>query len=106
MSLLQNGLNELIFPAPSGWRGLVRRRRPGVDDADDLIDGEGDDAEDQIAFGLERAPDAEKPAAELVFQPSVDVFGHGAEILDYVVEVGHVDQLHVLDLAAPSALAS
>ena len=27
-SLLQNGLNEVIFPAPSGWRGLVRRRRP------------------------------------------------------------------------------
>ncbi len=28
LSLLQNGLNEVIFPAPSGWRGLVRRRRP------------------------------------------------------------------------------
>ena len=32
--------------------------------------------------------------------------GHGAEIVDHVVEVGHVDELHALDLAAPFALAS
>ena len=43
--------------------------------------------------------------AELVFQTSVDAFGHGAEIVDQVVEVGHVDELQALDLAAPFGLA-
>ena len=41
---------------------------------------------------------------ELVFQPGVDAFGHGAEIVDPVVEVGHVDELQALDLAAPFGL--
>jgi hypothetical protein len=39
------------------------------------------------------------------FQPGVDAFGHGAEIVDHVVEVGHVDELQALDLAAPFGLA-
>ena len=42
---------------------------------------------------------------ELVFQTGVDAFGHGAEIVDQVVEVGHVDELQALDLAAPFSLA-
>src|SRR5208337_2546138 len=43
-----------------------------VDDANDLIDGERDDAEHEMAFDLERAADAEKSGAELVFQTGVD----------------------------------
>src|SRR5271165_5212002 len=58
-----------------------------------------------MAFDLECAADAEKSGAELVFQPGVDAFGHGAEIVDQVVEVGHVDELRALDLAAPFGLA-
>src|SRR5271166_361261 len=58
-----------------------------------------------MAFDLERAADAEKSGAELVFQTGVDAFGHGAEIVDQVVEVGHVDELQALDLAAPFGLA-
>ena len=58
-----------------------------------------------MAFDLERASDAEKPCAELVFQPGVDAFGHGAEIVDPIVEVGHVDEFQALDLAAPFGLA-
>src|ERR1700758_3289334 len=65
---------------------------------DDLIDGERDDAEHEMAFDLERAADAEKSGAELVFQPGVDALGHGAEIVDCVVEVGHVDELQALYL--------
>ena len=57
-----------------------------------------------MAFGLDRAADAEKPAAELVFQPGVDAFDHGAEIVDHVVEVGHVNELQALDLAGPFGL--
>src|SRR5271165_1533502 len=58
-----------------------------------------------MAFDLECAADADKSGAELVFQPGVDAFGHGAEIVDQVVEVGHVDELEALDLAAPFGLA-
>src|SRR5271166_1441066 len=58
-----------------------------------------------MAFDLECAADAEKSGAELVFQTGVDAFGHGAEIVDQVVEVGHVDELQALDLAAPFSLA-
>ncbi len=85
----------------AAWSG---RGGPQVDDADDLIDGERDDAEHEMAFDLERAADAEKSGAELVFQPGVDAFGHGAEIVDPVGEVGHVDELEAPDLAAHSAL--
>ena len=42
--------------------------------------------------------------AELVFQTGVDAFGHGAEIVDQAVEVGHVDELQALDFAAPFGL--
>ena len=42
--------------------------------------------------------------AELVFQTGVDAFGHGAEIVDQVVEVGPVDELQALDFAAPFGL--
>src|SRR3984885_15083008 len=48
--------------------------------------------------------DAEKSGAELVFETGVDAFGHGAEIVDQVVEVGHVDELQALDFAAPFGL--
>src|SRR5271166_560185 len=58
-----------------------------------------------MAFDLERAADAEKSGAELVFQTGVDAVGHGAEIVDQVVEGGHVDELVALDLAAPFGLA-
>ena len=85
-------------PAGSGRRG------PVVDDADDLIDGERDDALHEMAFDVECAADADKSGAELVFQPGVDAFGHGAEIVDQVVEVGHVDELQALDLGAPFGL--
>ena len=85
-------------PAGSGRGG------PVVDDTDDLIDGERDDAEHEMAFDLECAADAEKSGAELVFQTGVDAFGHGAEIVDQVVEVGHVDELQALDFAAPFGL--
>ena len=86
----------------AAWSG---RGGPAVYYADDLIDGERDDAEHEMAFDLERAADAENLDAELVFQPGVDAFGHGAEIVDPVVEVGHVDELEALDLAAPFGLA-
>ena len=82
-------------PAGSGRGG------PVVDDTDDLINGERDDAEHEMAFDLECAADAEKSGDELVFQAGVDAFGHGAEIVDQVVEVGHVDEVQALDLAAP-----
>src|SRR5208337_1500199 len=107
-SFLQNGLSEVDFSwAGRGEPGCVRSGRGGpvVDDANDLIDGERDDAEHEMAFDLERAADAEKSGAELVFQTGVDAFGHGAEIVDQVVEVGHVDELQALDLAAPFGLA-
>jgi hypothetical protein len=76
---------------------------------DDLIGGERDDAEHEMAFDLERAADAdleraadaEKSGAELVFQPGVDAFGHGAEIVDPVVEVGHVDESDSRSLGRP-----
>ena len=57
-----------------------------------------------MASDLECAADAEKSGAELVFQTGVDVFGHGAEIVDQVVEVGPVDELQALDFAAPFGL--
>src|SRR5208337_722819 len=100
-SFLQNGLSEVDYSwAGRGEPGCVRSGRGGpvVDDANDLIDGERDDAEHVMAFDLERAADAEKSGAELVFQTGVDAFGHGAEIVDQVVEVGHVDELQALDL--------
>ena len=53
----------------------------------------------RLAFDLECAADAEKSGAELVFQTGVDAFGHCAEIVDQVVEVGHVDELQALDCA-------
>ena len=56
------------------------------------------------SFDLECAADAEKSVAELVFQTGVDAFGHGAEIVDQVVEVGPVDELQALDFAAPFGL--
>ena len=80
------------------------RGGPVVDDTDDLIDGERDDAEHEMAFDLECAADAEKSGAELVFETGVDAFGHGAEIVDQVVEVGPVDELQALDFAAPFGL--
>ena len=48
-----------------GELGCVRSGGGGrvVDDTDDLIDGERDDAEHEMAFDLERAADAEKSAA-------------------------------------------
>src|SRR5208337_4868942 len=107
-SFLQNGLSEVDYSwAGRGEPGCVRSGRGGpvVDDANDLIDGERDDAEHEMAFDLERAADAEKSGAELVFQTGVDAFGHGAEIVDQVVEVGHVDELQALDFAAPFGLA-
>src|SRR5271168_3614734 len=58
-----------------------------------------------MAFDLECAADADKSGAELVFQPGVDAFGHGAEIVDQVVEVRHVDELQALDLTPPFGLA-
>ena len=58
-----------------------------------------------MAFDLECAADAEKSGVELVFQTGVDAFGHGAEIIDQVVEVGHVDELQALDLADPFGIA-
>src|SRR5271154_3594167 len=58
-----------------------------------------------MAFDLERAADTEKSGTELVFQTGVDAFVHGGEILDPVVEVGDVDELEALDLAAPFGLA-
>jgi hypothetical protein len=88
-----------VHPAGLGRGGA------GVDDTDDLIDGERDDAEHEMAFDLECAADAEKSGAELVFQTGVDALGHGAEIVDQVVEVGPVDELQALDLTAHSALA-
>src|SRR3974377_453181 len=102
MSFLHNALSAApggVEPAGSGRGG------PAVHDADDLIDGERDDAEHEMAFDLERAADAEKSGAELVFQTGVDAFDHGAEIVDQVVEVGHVDEFQALALAAPFGLA-
>src|SRR5271165_3439784 len=108
MSFLQNTLSEVNFPAPGRRAGAnpagSGRGGPVVDHTDDLIDGERDDAEHEMAFYLECAADAEKSGAELVFQTSVDGFGHGAEIVDQVVEVGHVDELQALDLAAAFGL--
>ena len=74
---MQNGLSEVDFSwAGRGEPGWVRSGRGGpvVDDANDLIDGERDDAEHEMAFDLERAADAEKSGAELVFQTGVDAF--------------------------------
>ena len=96
-----------IIPGPGGTNPAASRSGGGgpvVDDPDDLIDGERDDAEHELAFDLERAADAEKSGAELVFQTGVDAFGHGAEIVDRIVEVRHVDELQALDLAAPFGL--
>ena len=42
--------------------------------------------------------------ADFVFQTGVDAFGHGAEIVDQVVEVRHVDEFQALDLAAAFGL--
>src|SRR5208337_4737336 len=68
VSFLQNGLSEVDYSwAGRGEPGCVRSGRGGpvVDDANDLIDGERDDAEHEMAFDLERAADAEKSGAEL-----------------------------------------
>jgi hypothetical protein len=46
----------------------------------------------------------DKSGAEFVFQPGVDAFGRGAEIVGQVVEVGHAGELQALDLAAPFGL--
>ena len=101
-SFLRNTLSEVIFPAQGECTQLGQAGGgPGVDDTDDLIDDERDDAEHEMAFDLECAADVEKSGAELVFQTDVDAFGHGAEIVDQVIEVGHVDELQALDFAAP-----
>ena len=69
-SFLQNGLSAVDFSwAGRGEPGCVRSGGGGpvVDDADDLIDGERDDAEHEMAFDLERATDAEKSAPNSSF---------------------------------------
>ena len=104
MSLLQNSLSEVHFPSPGVCTGRVRPGRAGTRDTDDLIDGERDDAEHEMAFDLDCAADAEGSGAEFVFQSGVDAFGHGAKIVDQVVGVGHVDEFHALDFSAPFGL--
>jgi hypothetical protein len=48
---LQNTLGEVIFPALGGGEsGWVGRGGPVIDDADDLIDGERDEAEHEMAL--------------------------------------------------------
>src|SRR5271165_4915336 len=104
-SLLQNSVRARNFPwfwiagaGGSGWRW------PEAGDAEDLIGGERDDAEHEVAFDLDRAAHAQEPGAEFVLQSSIDAFDHGAEIVDDVICVGHVDELHPVDLPFPFGL--
>src|SRR5271165_4566709 len=100
LSFLQNGLSEVDYSwAGRGEPGCVRSGGGGpvVDDADDLIDGERDDAEHEMAFDLERAADAHGPCAEFILQSGVDAFGQGAKIKNDVVRIGHMDEFHALD---------
>jgi hypothetical protein len=54
----------------------------GFEQPDELIGGEGEDAEHEKAFDLDGAADPAETTAELVFQPGVDPFGHGSEVVD------------------------
>src|SRR5208283_2889507 len=105
MSLLQNSLRARNFPwfwiagaGGSDWRW------PEAGDAEDLIGGERDDAEHEVAFDLDRAAHAQEPGGEFVLQSSIDAFDHGAEIIEDVICVGHVDELHPVDLPFPFGL--
>ena len=69
-----------------------------------MIDGEGDDAEHQMAFDLYGATHANESGSEFVLQTGVDSFGHGAEIMGDVVGVGEVDELSALDFLGPFGL--
>src|SRR5271154_721214 len=69
-------------------------------DAEDLIDGERHHAEHEVAFDLDRAAHAYEPCAEFILQPGVDAFGHGPEIENHVVRIGHVDEFHAFDFAS------
>src|SRR5208283_4510005 len=80
------------------------RRGPELRDAENLIDGERDDAEHEVAFDLDRAAHADDPCAEFVLQSGVDAFGHGSKIKEPVVGIGHVDEFHALDFFGPFGL--
>ena len=79
----------MIFLSPIGslW-SKVRRVPLEGSDAEFLIDGEGEDAEHQLAFHLDRSAHAHEPAAEFVLESSVDAFDHGAEVIEHVIRVG------------------
>src|SRR5208283_992093 len=67
-------------------------------DPQDLIGGEDEHAERQVAFDLDGAAHAHEPGAELVLETGVDALGHGAEIEEAVVWVGDADAPHAGDL--------
>ena len=86
---MQNSLSARNFPfLPGGAPWRFRLAAPDAGDAEDRIGGEGEDAEHEVAFDLDRAAHAQEPGAELVLQPGVDAFDHGAETVDHVVGVG------------------
>ena len=58
-----------------------------------------------MAFDLDGAADPDETPAELVFQAGVDSFGHGSEVVDQVVEVGHVDEAAAFDFGRPFLFA-
>jgi hypothetical protein len=80
------------------------RRRPEAYDAKDLIGGEGEDGEHEVALDLDGASHARKPSSELVLQSSVYAFDHGAEIVDDVVGDVDVDEFAPLDFVTPFGL--
>ena len=105
MSFLQNSPSaiDFVFFCVAGIRGSGWRR-PETCDAEYLIDSEREDAEHEVAFDLDRAAHAQKPGAEFVLQSGVDAFDHGAEVVDHIVGVGHVDEFHPLDFPFPFGL--
>src|SRR5262249_38256655 len=83
----------------SGWDGF------GLGDTKDLVDGESDQSEHQMAARFDGAAHPQKAAGELVFEACVDAFGHGAEVVEGVVRVGHVDQDAALALGLACGFA-
>ena len=79
----------------SGGRGLK------AGDADYLTGGEGEDAEHQMAFDLDRAAHAQHPGGKFVLQAGVEALDCAAKGVDHIVGVGHADEFHALDPILP-----